>query len=369
MKILYLSNIPSPYVVDFLNELGKQCELTAVFERQQSSERNESWKNYKFKNFFGIILQGINIGVDSAISCSVIQYLKKDYYDHIIIANPCTPTGIIALEYMKLKKIPYIIESEGGFAKSGKGIKEKFKKQLMSGAYLYFSTCDVNDDYFLTYGAKKEKIVRFPFTTQYKEDILSKSLSEEEKDNIKRKLNFNHKKMILSIGRFIPSKGFDILLRACNNLQDDVGICIIGGSPPKEYKDLINELDIHHIYFMNHLSKKEIKEYYLAADIFILPTRYDTWGLVIIEAMSNGLPVISTNTCVAALAFIHDFENGFIIPNEDVKELEEKIHYLINNSDIRDVMANKNIEIMCNYTIEEMANIHIKTLGNINIKG
>lgn len=45
MKVLYITNIPSPYKVDYYNELGKYCELTALFEAETSTERSEEWKN------------------------------------------------------------------------------------------------------------------------------------------------------------------------------------------------------------------------------------------------------------------------------------------------------------------------------------
>ena len=48
MKVLYITNIPSPYKVDFYNELGKYCELTALFETDASTERSEEWKKYCF---------------------------------------------------------------------------------------------------------------------------------------------------------------------------------------------------------------------------------------------------------------------------------------------------------------------------------
>lgn len=51
MKILWLTNIPSPYRVKFFNELGTKCDLTVVFEKRSSSERDESWKKFKTDNF------------------------------------------------------------------------------------------------------------------------------------------------------------------------------------------------------------------------------------------------------------------------------------------------------------------------------
>ena len=57
MKILWLTNIPSPYRVDFFNELGKLCELTVLFEKKAASDRDDSWKNFEAKNFTPVFLK------------------------------------------------------------------------------------------------------------------------------------------------------------------------------------------------------------------------------------------------------------------------------------------------------------------------
>ena len=130
MRVLWLTNIPSPYRVDFFNELGKYCDLTVLFEKSESFERDKSWGKYDFKNFNGILLKSINFGGDRTVSFEVINYLKHRNYDHIIVTNFLSPTGFIAIEYMRLKKMKYFLESDGGFPKSGKGIKEKIKKHI-----------------------------------------------------------------------------------------------------------------------------------------------------------------------------------------------------------------------------------------------
>ena len=56
VKILFLTNVPAPYRVDFFNELGKMCQLTVLFEKDSSDERDRSWKKYRFENFEGIVL-------------------------------------------------------------------------------------------------------------------------------------------------------------------------------------------------------------------------------------------------------------------------------------------------------------------------
>ncbi|MHC1682800.1 MAG: glycosyltransferase [Clostridiaceae bacterium] len=360
MKIIYITNIPSPYIVNFLNELGKYCELTAIFERNSSKERDDSWKEFAFINFNGVILKGLDLGVDKALCPQIIKFIKKNVYDQIIIANPCTPTGIVAIEYMKLRKIQYVIQSEGGFAKDGKGIKERFKKHIISGAKQYFSTTKAGDEYFITYGAKKEAIVKYPFTSLYKKDILITVPTEYEKLAIREKLGIKEEKIILSVGRFIYIKGYDILLKACKNIDKTVGIYIVGGKPTELEIKLKNILHLDNVHFIGYKLNDEIKEYYKMADLFVLPTRGDTWGLVINEAMAHGLPVITTNKCIAGLELVNDNENGFIIPSEDEKALANKINYLLYNNQLRQAMCNKSLEKIQWYTFENMAKTHIE---------
>lgn len=354
-KVLYLTNIPSPYIVDFLNELGKLCNLTAVFERNDSLERDESWRHFWFDTFQGIILHGWKVGTDAALSIGVLRYLKRDRYDEIIINNPCTPTGMIAIFWLRAVHIKYSIISEGGIAKSGKGIKESIKKFLFSDAKLYFSTGWKGDEYFTAYGAKSERIRWFPFTSLYRNEILPSALDMNEKEHYKRIVGCNTGKMILYVGRFIYGKGIDVLLKAFAEMQGDNELDIVGGRAPEEYLMLIDKLGIQNIRFINFSNKERLINYYKAADIVVLPTRSDTWGLVIPEAMSLGVPVISTNQCVAALTLIKENVNGYVVPADDVDALYKKIYLLLNDDEIRKKMAEENIKKMQDYSLERMA--------------
>lgn len=369
MKVLYLSNIPSPYMVNFFNELGKECQLTVLFERNTSSERDKSWEQYEFRNFEGIVMHGINTAVDAAFCPQVVKYIKRNRYDFIFVTNPSTPTGIWAIEYLKLRRIPFILESEGGFAKDGKGLKEKFKKQLMSGALLYFSTTEMDDKYFLMYGAVKEKIVRYPFTSLYEKDLLAETTTQLKKIDMKHALGIKEEKMILLVGQFIYRKGNDIMLNACKNIDKNTAVYFIGGTPTQEYLKLKDELGLSHVHFVEFVSKQELKSYYIASDLFVLPTREDTWGLVINEAMAYGLPVITTHMCIAGLALVENNVNGFLVPVDDVEALTDRINEILTHDELRDKMAHRNLEKIQWYTYENMAKRHIELLSNMAAKG
>ena len=147
--------------------------------------------------------------------------------------------------------------------------------------------------------------------------------------------------------------------------HQDVGIYIVGDEPTEEFKKIkeVNKLDkIHYIGFKD---KIELAEYYAAADIFILLTRGDVWGLVINEAMMFGLPIISSDKCIAGLEMINDAENGFIVSLNNNAEIIEKINELLFNQDIYDRIAKNNIRKAAEYTFERMVEIHINLLGEM----
>lgn len=365
MKVLFLTNIPSPYRVTFFNELSKLCELTVIYEKKFSSKRDSKWIA-KANNTYNIIfLKGISIRSNVFFSLEIISHLKKNKYDHIIISGISSPTVILAMEYLRLNKIPYMIEADGGIAKDGIGVKERIKGHLIKNAKKVFSTGHLNDIYFTTYGAKSCDIIRYPFSSLTESDILLNPLSKNEKNSIKARLGIKDDKVILTVGQFIHRKGFDILLKAFAMLNNNSALYIVGGKPTSEYKQIISKYNIKNVYFLDFMSKGELMTYYKVADIFVLPTREDIWGLVINEAMSVGLPVITTRGCVAGVELIEDDKNGYIVPVDSIDELYDKINYILDNQALINAMAKNNLEKIKHYTIENMARVHIKFLKSL----
>lgn len=353
-RILFISNVPSPYQVEYLNELGKLAQVHAVFERGASSERDKSWKDLNVKTFTCSILRGINIGANTAFCPGVTKYIKKRDYDYLIFGNPLTPTGILQILYCKAHKIPFILQSEGGLAKNGKGPKERFKKFIMKDAQLYLSGMRKNE-YFLTYGATPDTVWSYPFASLYQKDIRTAAPSQEEKQVLRKELGMKEEQVLLYVGRFIPVKGVDVLIKACVELGENTGIYLVGGEAPPEYLDLVAQYGVQNVHFVSHIGLHELKKYYLAADLFVLPTRSDTWGLVINEAMSCGLPVITTTRCVAGLDLIEEGKNGYLVPVEDAELLHRRIAELLDAPSLVAEMASNNIRLIQDYSYEKMA--------------
>lgn len=359
MRVLFQTNIPSPYRVDFFNELGKYCDLTVLFESHSAKDRNAAWLAERMKNFTPIYLKGKHVGAAEAICPGIIKYLSKKKYDIIVIGLYSSPTGMIAIEYMRIHHIPFILNSDGGMVKDDIGIKHKIKQHFIGAASAWLSTGKTTTEYLTHYGADPERVYAYPFTSVKETDILGRTLTNGEKQEYRKLLGMKEKKIILSVGQFIHRKGYDILLRACKNFDDSVGVYIVGGQPTEKYLKLKEQLCLEHVYFVDFMTKDKLADYYKAADLFVLPTREDIWGLVVNEAMAYGLPVITTDKCVAGIETVKECVNGYIVPAEDAEALSESMKNALKQD------MHGSIETAKEYSIEKMAKRHMEIFNNL----
>ena len=109
VKLLFITNLPSPYRVDFFNELGKMVDLTVCYERKSSSERDEKWINQSKRTYTEIYAVAKNIGVDRSVGLGIAKELKQKY-DYVIITGFSSPSVILAILYCQIHNIPYIME-------------------------------------------------------------------------------------------------------------------------------------------------------------------------------------------------------------------------------------------------------------------
>ncbi|MBA3468183.1 MAG: glycosyltransferase [Herpetosiphonaceae bacterium] len=159
-------------------------------------------------------------------------------------------------------------------------------------------------------------------------------------------------KMLLFVGRIEPLKGIDTLLRAMALLVEqrpawwgDICLAIIGGdrretpdqwsAEMKRLRRLQGELGIGELVtFQGSQDQRKLPVFYSASDAVIVPSHYESFGMVALEAMACGTPVIASN--VGGLRYtIRDGETGLLVPREDPQALAEKIALLLDDEALR----------------------------------
>lgn len=142
-------------------------------------------------------------------------------------------------------------------------------------------------------------------------------------------------KRIIAVGRASYEKGFDRLLYAWDNVfkhYPDWELYIFGNGVKELLKDILNDRKLEGVYLEDATS--EIFEEYLKSSLFVLPSRYEGFGLVIIEAMSCGLPVVSFD-CPCGPKDIIRKEFGSLVPNGDIQGLANAMMKWMSDEDLR----------------------------------
>ena len=149
-----------------------------------------------------------------------------------------------------------------------------------------------------------------------------------------------HKKFI-GVGRFSHKhKGFDILLKAfakyCEKHNDGWTLEIVGEGPEQDmYEEIIKENDIGHRVTISPFTNN-IQKHYADASVYVLSSRWEGFGLVLIEAMSHGLPIISSHLPVTK-ELLDRTGTSMFFNNEDIDDLAEKMEQMVYESNWQEI--------------------------------
>lgn len=187
-------------------------------------------------------------------------------------------------------------------------------------------------------------------------------------------------RMVLFVGRIEPLKGVDTLIHAmcCLQLKDTsrpVHLAIIGGDPSasreemtvemKRLQALCDELAVGQtVVFLGKRDQDKLPYYYSAAEVLVMPSHYESFGMVALEAMSCGTPVIASE--VGGLAYlVRDGETGFTIPAEEPDTLCEKLTWLLNDGELHTKMSRQAAEYAQDYAWEKIATQVVEVYKNL----
>jgi glycosyltransferase involved in cell wall biosynthesis len=164
-----------------------------------------------------------------------------------------------------------------------------------------------------------------------------------------------HRPIFLFVGHLIPRKGLPTLLKACAILQErgyeNYTLIAVGdGLQREELEAFCQEHNLSdRIHWAGRISYDEIGSYFKNADVFVFPTQEDTWGVVTLEAMLLGKPIVCSKGAGTSELVI-DGENGYVFTPDAPEELANLMQKFLDNPDLIAQMGTKSQEIMAQYT-------------------
>lgn len=166
-------------------------------------------------------------------------------------------------------------------------------------------------------------------------------------------------KTIIAAGRLVEQKGFDLLIQSFKQVirtHPDWKLKIFGVGKDKAYLNelLIKEELFNHVYLMGPTDN--IQQELLKSSIYALSSRYEGFGMVIIEAMQCGVPVVSFDCPKGPSEIIDSYNDGILVENGNIDQLAEAINYLIENPLIRKEMGAKASENVKRFSTSNIGN-------------
>lgn len=172
--------------------------------------------------------------------------------------------------------------------------------------------------------------------------------------------------LIVSLGRLIERKGFEYVLRALARLpMANVKLLLMGDGPLKPHLiKLSRSLSIEHkVIFLGAVSGEKKYQYLSVSDVFCLPSLYEPFGLVLLEAMQCGLPIVAADYG-GHIDFLQEGKTGFCVPPKDDGALAEKLAYIISEKGLASTMSRYNREYAKNFLIHVTAQKYERLFAN-----
>lgn len=167
--------------------------------------------------------------------------------------------------------------------------------------------------------------------------------------------------VVLFVGRLDDGKGFPDLIEAVEGV--DVRLRVVGdGNRREEFKSLAQQrLDADSYTFVGEVPHDEVHREYQKADIFCLPSYHESFGIVVLEALACGLPVVTTDLD-AIVEYVDNGENALLFEPGDVPAMEDALHRLVNSEDVRRRLSSAGRETALQYSwstqIEKMMKVY-----------
>ena len=157
--------------------------------------------------------------------------------------------------------------------------------------------------------------------------------------------------ILLFVGRLQPSKGIDTLLRAAADIRrDHPSVCVLvvgGGLDDQDEQEtaelnrlqtLGDRLGLRNVYYIKAQSQEKLARYYAAADVFVMPSHYESFGMVVLEAMACGTPVVASEVGGLSSTVIHG-DSGLLVPPGDWRAFARAISRLLASPQLQSAMG------------------------------
>jgi glycosyltransferase involved in cell wall biosynthesis len=363
MKVAFVTHFCPHYRVKTFEMLGRVRKVDYLFYSPGNEWYGQGLTGAWRGDFHHEYLPGFQLTRHTRLSPSLVTRLWRKKYD--VFVKCINGRFALPVTYLvaRLRRKPFVLWT--GIWMTLETRFHRLAFPLTRWIYRHADSIVVYGEhvknYLIQQGVEREKI--FVAAHAIDNAAYEKPVSPERKMGLRADLCVKDRKVVLYLGRLEEEKGLDYLIRAFALLRRDDAVLVFAGdgSRREALKALIKQEGIDHATrFVGYVSPKDALEYYAIADVYVLPsitmpTGKEPWGLVVNEAMNQGVPVVATDAVGAAAGgLVQSGVNGFVVPERDSAALSDAIATILNNDALREKMRGNALRVVAGWHNERM---------------
>jgi glycosyltransferase involved in cell wall biosynthesis len=300
-------------------------------------------------------------GFWSLVNPRVVSVIARGSFDALWIHGWSIASNWLAWAAASARHIPVLLRGEStGFevASGVKGIVKRFALRVLFNRIAGFLTIGTNNrNFYKSYGVSEQRLFCTPYSVDNAfflnaaQRLVGQKRSLRTKDGIDPNLP-----VILFCGKLVEKKRPLDLLEAYRLLGSSprASLVLAGEGPLRPTMErFAAENRLANVHFLGFRNQSEVCACYAMADVLVLPSSLETWGLVLNEAMCFGLPVIASDRVGAAADLVKQGANGFVHPVGQPRALAECISQVLVDDRTRAAMGRRSFELIQGWSFAE----------------
>ena len=215
-----------------------------------------------------------------------------------------------------------------------------------------------NRRYLERYGMAPERIFFAPYAVDARDQVRQVDRLRGSASEVREQFGLDGRPVVLFVGKLIWQKQPSLVIEAFAAARErcDAQLLIVGDGPlGREMKARVDKMGLDGIRFAGFLPPGEIGRAYAVADVLVLPSVSETWGLVVNEAMSVGIPAIVSDRVGCCDDLVRPGPAGIVVPHDDAAALADAIVRVVNDAALRGVLSKRSLERIASYSIAACA--------------
>ncbi len=350
MKVLIITLIPSPHLYEIHNTFAHHPDVSLeIFYELRKSPRRD-WGEY-IPDCKHTILKSIQLlGVSSLVDFDLRGHLEKTDADIVIIGtSPWSVNTWIVKRWAQLHSIPYVIFSEPPNqtrSSLNRIVKKIIGKKLLKDAVGFVGvtkkTCEII--------TKLYNFNKPHFVLPYYSDLKDFS-------SLPYRSSQNKVTRFLFLGDITYNKRLDLIIDALKKVQNPFELHVVGDGELREELEMqAKNISYGTVTFHGKVPYTDVHSILANTDFLILPSNHDGFGMVVVEALAAGVPVIASESVMSAVEFVENGKNGWLFKQGNVVELRNAINLAINFKDHWSQMSSNARESLKDYDATKLSN-------------